>query len=83
MELREDEVEIKENEKVLTIKDWLKFYLIIFVPILNIIMCIKWLVSDKTNKNLKNYLISSLIIFLIVIGIYGIFIFTIFANFWM
>ncbi|MGL5122687.1 MAG: hypothetical protein ACRC6K_00765 [Fusobacteriaceae bacterium] len=63
MEVRGNEVE--ENEKVLTVKDWLKIQLIMMIPILNIIMWIKWLVSDKTNKNLKNFLISSLVMLLI------------------
>lgn len=59
-------MEIKENEKILTIKDWLKIQLIMMIPIVNLIMWIKWLISDKTNINLKNYLIALLII--VVIG---------------
>ncbi|MBC2856983.1 hypothetical protein H3N56_11120 [Cetobacterium sp. 2A] len=58
-------MEIKENEKILTIKDWLKIQLIMMIPIVNLIMWIKWLVSDKTNINLKNFLIASLIMMVI------------------
>ncbi|MGL4863903.1 MAG: hypothetical protein ACRC4T_12365 [Cetobacterium sp.] len=58
-------MEIKENEKILTVKDWLKIQLILMIPIVNLIMWIKWLVSDKTNINLKNFLIASLIMMVI------------------
>lgn len=58
-------MEIKENEKILTVKDWLKIQLIMMIPIINLIVWIKWLVSDKTNVNLKNFLIASLIMMVI------------------
>ena len=58
-------MEIKENEKILTVKDWLKIQLIMMIPIINLIVWIKWLVSDKTNINLKNFLIASLIMMVI------------------
>ena len=72
---------IREQEKVLGIKDWLKVLIIIMIPIVNIVMWIVWLVSEKTNLNLKNYLIASLIligIFLLLwiilfFGIFGVF----------
>ena len=58
-------MEVKENEKILIVKDWLKIQLIMMIPIVNLIMWIKWLVSDKTNVNLKNFLIASLIMMVI------------------
>ena len=67
---------IREQEKVLGIKDWLKVLIIFMIPIVNIVMWIVWLVSEKTNLNLKNYLISILIItmlwFFLWFGILGI-----------
>lgn len=54
-------MDVKDNEKVLTVKNWLVVQIIMMIPIVNIIMWIKWLVSDKTNQNLKNFLIASLI----------------------
>ena len=54
-------MEIKESEDILTVKDWLKIQLIMVIPIINLIMWIKWLTSSKTNMNLKNFLIASLI----------------------
>ena len=59
-------MDIKNNEKVLTVKDWIIIQIIMMIPIVNIIMWIKWLISDKTNQNLKNFLIASLV--MIVIG---------------
>ena len=72
---------IREQEKVLGIKDWLKVLIIFMIPIVNIVIWIVWLVSEKTNLNLKNYLIASLIligIFLLLwiilfFGIFGVF----------
>lgn len=65
-----NDYEVKENEKVLKIKDWVKINLLMMIPIINIIMCIIWLVSDKTNKNLKNFLMASLIILAIFFVVY-------------
>ena len=45
---------IREQEKVLGVKDWLKVLIIFMIPIVNIVMWIVWLVSEKTNLNLKN-----------------------------
>ena len=58
-------MEVKENEKILIVTDWLNIQLIMMIPIVNLIMGIKWLVSDKTNVNLKNFLIASLIMMVI------------------
>lgn len=79
--IERDIKKIREQEKVLGIKDWLKVLIIFMIPIVNIVMWIVWLVSEKTNLNLKNYLIASLIligIFLLLwiilfFGILGIF----------
>ncbi len=34
-------MEVKENEKILTVKDWLKIQLIMMIPMINLIMWIK------------------------------------------
>lgn len=73
-------MEVKENEKILTVKDWLKVQLIMMIPIVNLIMWIKWLVSDKTNINLKNFLIASLIM-MVIGGIVGVIWFVALAGF--
>lgn len=52
---------MEDNRKVMSVKDWIIVFLIMMIPIVNIVMWIKWLVSDKTNQNLKNFLISGLV----------------------
>ncbi len=59
-----------ERERVLTVKDWLKILLIGVVPILGFIMYIKWLVSEKPNLNLRNYLGAGLIFIVILSFLY-------------
>ncbi|WP_297488437.1 hypothetical protein [uncultured Cetobacterium sp.] len=54
-----------EQERVMSVKDWIKVTIIMMIPFVNIIMWIKWLVSDKTNLNLKNFLISGLVMMVI------------------
>lgn len=56
---------VKEQERVMSVKDWIKVTIIMMIPLVNIIMWIKWLVSDKTNLNLKNFLISGLVMMVI------------------
>lgn len=58
-------MEVKDNEKVLTVKDWIVIQIIMMIPIVNIIMWIKWLVSSNTNQNLKNFLIASLVMIIL------------------
>ncbi|BBA53333.1 hypothetical protein FV113G1_P20560 (plasmid) [Fusobacterium varium] len=58
------------------IKDLLRILVVTIIPTINIIMWFKWLISKNTNLNLKNYLISILIItmlwFFLWFGILGI-----------
>lgn len=58
-------MEVRDNEKVLTVKDWIIIQIIMMIPIVNIIMWIKWLVSSNTNQNLKNFLIASLVMIIL------------------
>lgn len=72
---------IREQEKVLSVKDWLKVLIIFIIPIVNIVMWIIWLVSEKTNLNLKNYLIANLVFIGIFMLLWFIFFFGIFGIF--
>lgn len=63
---------VAENEKVMTVKDWLICQILMIIPIVNIIMVIKWLVCKNTNVNLKNLIISSIIMIFLGILIYGV-----------
>ncbi|MDU1909915.1 hypothetical protein [Fusobacterium sp.] len=74
-----DTEKIRAQERVLGVKDWLKVLIIFMIPIVNFIMWIKWLVSEDTNLNLKNYLMASLIL----IGIFMLIWFIIFLGIFM
>ena len=65
MNMEEEKRVVKEQERVMSVKDWIKVAIIMMIPLVNIIMWIKWLVSDKTNLNLKNFLISGLVMMVI------------------
>lgn len=74
--ISQNNMEIKENERVLTVRDWLIIQLIMMIPILNIIMWVKWLISDKTNQNLRNFLIASFV--MLILGTLSYFIYSTF-----
>ncbi len=67
-------INVNEQEKVLSVTDWLKILVIFAIPFVNVVMWIVWLVSKKTNLNLKNFLIASLImtaIFMLLVFIFA------------
>jgi len=59
-----------ELAKVMSIGDWIITMLLLSIPLVNIIMFIVWLASPNENPNRKNYLLASLIMFGIMLGIY-------------
>ncbi|NDL67311.1 zinc ribbon domain-containing protein [Anaerotalea alkaliphila] len=44
---------------------WLAVYLLMAVPILNIVLIFKWAFGNNVNRNKKNFAIAALILFLI------------------
>lgn len=46
------------NKKDLAVLDWWLFFVLMAVPGLNLIIAIVLLVSERTNKTLKNYLVA-------------------------
>jgi hypothetical protein len=61
----------------LSVGDWLLFYLIMAVPVVNIIMFFVIIAGTNTNPTLKSYLISGLVLGAISVVLF----FTIFASF--
>ncbi len=47
---------------VMTVGKWLVTYLLLMIPIANIILMIVWAVSDNENPNRKNWAIAMLIL---------------------
>ena len=72
-----------EYSKPMTIKDWLITYLLMLIPIANIVLVFVWAFGSNVNKSKKTYFQASLIMMGIVILLYivfGIIIFSLLAN---
>ncbi len=71
------------KDEIVSVKDWLITYLILCVPIVNIIMMFIWAFSEKEKKSKANYFKAQLIFSAIMIGlsiIGGIIMFLLFAS---
>lgn len=64
---------MEENMKNLKISDWLIIFLLLSIPIVNIIMLLVWAFGGDDNPVRKVFAKASLIWFLIIIGIWIIF----------
>ncbi|UII28372.1 hypothetical protein LVD15_08065 [Fulvivirga maritima] len=73
MENTLDTVKSESNVPVMTVKDWLLTFLVMMVPVVNIIMMFVWAFGDNTNKNKANWAKAGLILSVIIFGIYLIF----------
>ena len=49
----------------MSIGDWIITYIVLIIPLLNIVMFFYWILSSTANVNRKNYLLASLIIWLV------------------
>ena len=58
-----------EDNRPMSVVDWMLTLLILAIPLLNIIMYLYWAFSNSGNVNRKNFCIASLIWFLILCGI--------------
>jgi len=56
----------ERNNKPMTLKDWLIFYLIMMIPIVNIVMLIVWASKKNVNRSKKTYCQAALIIGVVV-----------------
>ena len=54
------------QKRDMTIVDWILFYILMAIPLLNIVVFIMLLVSPKTCPSLKSYLIVFLILIVII-----------------
>ncbi|MBL3657870.1 hypothetical protein [Fulvivirga sediminis] len=73
MENTLDSVRSEANVPVMTVKDWLLTFLVMIVPLVNIVMLFVWAFGDNANKNKANWAKASLLMWVIVVGIYIIF----------
>lgn len=59
------------TKEVLSVGSYISMFILLSIPVVNVICWIKWLINPNTNKNKKNYVIANIIFSLIfvVIGI--------------
>ncbi|MDZ7796701.1 MAG: hypothetical protein U5N56_06520 [Candidatus Marinimicrobia bacterium] len=60
----------KENSQVVQTKEWLLTYLIVLIPLVNIIMLFVWAFGSTTKLSKANWAKASLIWFVIVFVFY-------------
>lgn len=57
------------NESVMSVKDWLLTFVVMMIPIVNLVMMIIWAIKAE-NPSKRNYFIASWIMFAIMIVLY-------------
>ena len=69
------------NQKIVSVSDWVITKLILLIPIVNIIMLFIWAFNNKTNLNKSNWAKASLIVWTIGFLFYFVIIFLFIAFF--
>ena len=67
---------VKDKDAPMTIGDWLLTYLLLIIPIVNIVMLFVWGFGSNTNLSKASWAKASLIWFCIIMVIYVLFIIT-------
>ena len=57
------------TKEVMSVGSYVLMFILLSIPVVNVICWIVWLVSPDTNKNKKNYVIANIIIYAISVGI--------------
>jgi hypothetical protein len=70
-------MENQQQAAVVSTKEWVLIYLIMFVPLVNIIMLFIWAFSDSENPNKSNWAKARLIWIAIGIGLFMLLWFTV------
>ncbi|MGF9908925.1 hypothetical protein [Brevibacillus porteri] len=61
---------VAENEKVMTMKDWILVSLFMMIPIANIVLLFMWAFGSDGNLNRKNWSKATLLLMAILLGLY-------------
>lgn len=64
------QVSMPENERVMSVKEWLITFLIMMVPVVNLVMYFVWAFGSEGNLNRKNWAKANLLIMGVCIGLY-------------
>ena len=57
------------TREVMSVGSYVLMFILLSIPVVNVICWIVWLVSPDTNKNKKNYVIANIIIYAISVGV--------------
>ena len=57
------------TKEVMSVGSYVLMFILLSIPVVNVICWIVWLVSPDTNKNKKNYVIANIIIYAISVGV--------------
>ena len=57
------------TKEVMSVGSYVLMFVLLSIPVVNVICWIVWLVSPDTNKNKKNYVIANIIIYAISVGV--------------
>jgi len=65
-------LDLNENavQQSMSVSDWIIVYLIMLVPIVNIVMLFVWAFGDNTNRTQSNWAKGNLILFAIIFVLY-------------
>lgn len=64
------QVNVPENERVMSVKEWVITFLIMMVPVVNLVMYFVWAFGSEGNLNRKNWAKANLLIMGVCIGLY-------------
>jgi pSer/pThr/pTyr-binding forkhead associated (FHA) protein len=78
--LNSNQVQSIKSHKILEVNDWLVIYLIMIIPVINLVFLIVW-ATDNMNMARKKWAMASLIWMAIMIGLMFIFYLFIFATY--
>lgn len=56
-----------QHEPVFSVLQWFGTFLLMFIPVVNIVLLFIWTFSKKVNKNKRNWALASLFIVVIII----------------
>lgn len=57
------------TKEVMSVGSYISMFILLSIPVVNVICWIKWLINPNTNKNKKNYVIANIIVSLIFVAI--------------
>ena len=57
------------TREVMSVGSYVLMFILLSIPVVNVICWIVWLVSPDTNKNKKNYVIANIILYAISVGV--------------